>query len=476
MKKHLRFLVVGIMMLTCSMSFAQAYKTLSFPDDRKEEVSSYEKEWTAKIGEDTWIIQNFNNNSYKNDWAFIKCGRKSNASVASVTTAFVMDKAIEKVVINFGALKNADKINSIKLRVCSDLTCVTADEEIDVTKEAGEQIVTISSPAQNKVYQLVCDCEAAGTNGIIQLNSIAYYEKGSSVDEPAVPAIPAAKGDGTLENPFNCTAANLKALELASGEKSATTYYIKGKVASIKSAFSTQFGNVSLYLSEDGTEVGQFYVYRALYLENKKWNGEEPNVKAGDEIIVNGYLTNYNGTPETAQNDAYIYSINGQTKPNAPAVDISNTPETAYSVKKAIELIAAGEGLASEVYVQGVVTEVTEVSAQFGNATFNIGDAADGEALKAFRLKYLENSAFTEATADVLKVGDKVILKGKLVNYSGSNQIGNGYIYSHNGLTTGISVVNSEKQSSGKVYNLSGQEVDKNYKGLVIINGKVIRK
>ena len=59
MKKHLRFLVVGIMMLTCSMSFAQAYKTLSFPDDRKEEVSSYEKEWTAKIGEDTWIIQNF---------------------------------------------------------------------------------------------------------------------------------------------------------------------------------------------------------------------------------------------------------------------------------------------------------------------------------------------------------------------------------------------------------------------------------
>ena len=91
-------------------------------------------------------------------------------------------------------------------------------------------------------------------------------------------------------------------------------------------------------------------------------------------------------------------------------------------------------------------------------------------------MKYLENSAFTEATADVLKVGDKVILKGKLVNYSGSNQIGNGYIYSHNGLTTGISVVNSEKQSSGKVYNLSGQEVDKNYKGLVIINGKVIRK
>lgn len=474
MKKHLRFFVASIMMLTCSMSFAQAYKTLSFPDEGGEQISSYEKEWTAKIGDDTWTIQNFNNN--KGGWAFIKCGRKSDASVASVTTAFAIDKAIEKVVINFGALKSAEKINSIKLRVCSDMACEVVNEEIDVPKEAGEQTVKISSPAANKVYQLVCDCQAAGANGIIQLNSIAYYEKGSSVEEPEIPTIPSAKGDGTLENPFNCTAANMKALELASGEKSATTYYIKGKVASIKSAFSTQYGNVTLYLSEDGSEVGQFYVYRALYLENKKWGGEEPNVKAGDEIIVNGYLTNYNGTPETAQNESYIYSINGQTKPNAPAVDISNTPETAYSVQKAIELIAAGEGLGSEVYVQGVITEVTEVSAQYGNATFNIGDVADGEALKAFRLKYLENQAFTETTADVLRVGDKVILKGKLVNYNGSNQIGNGYIYSHNGITTGISDVNLEKQSSGKVYNLSGQEVDKNYKGLVIINGKVIRK
>ena len=243
MKKYLRFFVAGIMMLACSMSFAQAYKTLSFPDEGGEKVGSYTTVWTAKIGDDQWTIENFNNNNC--GWAFIKCGRKSDASVATVTTAFAMDKAIEKVVINFGALKNADKINSIKLRVCSDMACEVVNEEIDVPKEAGEHTVTISSPTPGKVYQLVCDCQVAGANGIIQLNSISYYEKGSSIDEPVEPTIPSAKGDGTLENPFNCTAANQKALELASGEKSATTYYIKGKVASIKSAFSTQYGNVS---------------------------------------------------------------------------------------------------------------------------------------------------------------------------------------------------------------------------------------
>lgn len=35
------------------------------------------------------------------------------------------------------------------------------------------------------------------------------------------------------------------------------------------------------------------------------------------------------------------------------SVDISNTPETAYSVAKAIELVNAGEGLSTQVYVKG---------------------------------------------------------------------------------------------------------------------------
>ena len=473
MKKHLRFFLASIMMLTCSMSFAQAYKTLSFPDDGGEKVGSYEKTWTAKIGNDTWTIENFNNNNRQ--WALIKCGRKLDPSVASIATDFAIDKAIEKVVVNFSNVKSADKIKSVKLLVASDDAYATVVETIDVTAAKGEQAITISSPAANRYYKLVFDCDVAGANGIIEVTSVSYYAKGSVVEEPETPEVPAATGDGTLANPFNCTAANEAALALGSGTTSEADYYIKGKVASIKSAFSTQYGDVTLYISDDGTSNGQFYVYRALYLENKKWNGEEPNVKVGDEIVVCGKLTNYNGTPETSQNAAYLYSINGKTKADAPAVDISNTPETAYSIQKAIELIAAGEGLGSEVYVEGVVKEVSEVSTQYGNATFVIGDGtAEGATLTAYRMKYLNNEKFTEETAKVLNVGDKVILKGKLMDYQGTNQISSGYVYSHTSSSTGISGVNAEKKADGKVYNFAGQEVSKNQKGFVIINGKKI--
>ena len=472
MRKHLRFFLASIMMLTCSMSFAQAYKTLTFPDEGGEKIGAYDKTWTAKIGNDTWTIENFNNNNW-NNWTYIKCGRKSAASVASIATDFAIDKAIEKVVVNFSSVTKADKINSVKLLVASDAAYSTVVETINVTAATGEQSITISSPAANRYYKLVFDCDVAGANGIIAVTSVSYYANGSVVEDPETPEVPAAKGDGTLANPFNCTAANNAALALGEGNTSEADYYIKGKVVSIKQAFSTQYGNVTLYLSDDGTVNGQFYVYRALYLGNKKWNGEEPNVQVGDEIIVCGKLANYNGTPETSQNKAYLYSINGKTEPDAPVVDISNTPETAYTVQKAAELILAGEGLGSEVYVKGVITEVSEVSTQYGNATFTITDGtAFSENLVAFRLYYLNNGKFTELNQDVLKVGDSVILKGKLVNYNDTYQIGDGYIYSHTSSSTGITNVNTENKAEGKVYNIAGQEVSKNQKGIIIINGK----
>lgn len=38
--------------------------------------------------------------------------------------------------------------------------------------------------------------------------------------------------------------------------------------------------------------------------------------------------------------------------------------------------------------------------------------------------------------------------------------------------TTGISSIEAENANSNKMYNLAGQRVDKNYKGIVIKDGK----
>ena len=159
-----------------------------------------------------------------------------------------------------------------------------------------------------------------------------------------------------------------------------------------------------------------------------------------------------------------------------PSVDISNTPETAYDVAKANELIAAGQGLETKVYVKGIITNIKEVSTQYGNASFYIGDGTEktDNDLMIYRSYTLENQKFTDENQ--IKEGDNVIMYGLLVDYNGTKEMKTCYIYSLNGVTTGISDVKAETITDGVVYNVAGQRVNKLSKGINIVNGKKIVK
>ena len=95
MNKILRISMIAVLALIANFSFGQAYKTLTFPDDNKATngIGAYDKTWTAKIGKDTWSIVNFNNNNWKDNWKWIKCGGKKAALVGTITTDFAIDKA-----------------------------------------------------------------------------------------------------------------------------------------------------------------------------------------------------------------------------------------------------------------------------------------------------------------------------------------------------------------------------------------------
>lgn len=148
------------------------------------------------------------------------------------------------------------------------------------------------------------------------------------------------KGDGSKENPFNSVAANQMASKLASGEKTDKQYYIKGKVVSVKEAFSAQYGNASFYISDDGKEDNKFYVFRTLYLGNEKWTEGKTNVAVGDEVVVCGSLVNYMGnTPETVQGETYLVSL----KSNGGGTETPDTPGD--DIKGDFEYVVANCGL-----------------------------------------------------------------------------------------------------------------------------------
>lgn len=145
-----------------------------------------------------------------------------------------------------------------------------------------------------------------GNAYLYSLNGVTEDAGGETPDVPQGEA----KGSGTLDDPYNSVAANAYASSLASGETSANKVYIKGVVSSIREEYGTQYGNATFYISDDGTSNNQFYVFRALYLNNEKYTEGKEQLHVGDEVVVYGSVTNYMGnTPETVQGDAYLYSL-----------------------------------------------------------------------------------------------------------------------------------------------------------------------
>jgi len=267
----------------------------------------------------------------------------------------------------------------------------------------------------------------------------------SNNDEPAVVVEPS--GSGTKEDPFNVAAIIDEAEKLAEGESSSTTYYFKGIVKTIKEEYSSNYGNGTFYIADASNASEEFYVYRALYLGNKKFTDSDTQIKEGDEVIICGTITNYNGTLETAQNGAYLYSLNGVTaggdSGSIGTPSGEGTLASPYNVAAALQYtnaLAANVESDKDIYIKGIVTEVkNEYDTTYGNGTFYISDdATASNQFYVFRALYLGNVKYTDGTQP--KVGDEVIICGKVTNYYGNTPetvANKAYLYSLNGNTGG---------------------------------------
>ena len=228
-------------------------------------------------------------------------------------------------------------------------------------------------------------------------------------------------GTGTETDPYNVAAANQVGATLSAGE-STETVYIRGIVSRIDE-IDPSYGNATYCISDDGTPNNQFLVYRGYSLGGEKFTSVD-ELKVGDEVIVKGTITNYNGTIELNQRNE-IYSLNGVIA-GGETGEGDGTEANPYSASQALEMIANGENNPdAEVYIKGKVSQIKEVSAQFGNATYWISDDGSTETqLYVFRGKYLNGEKFT--SEDQLKVGDEVVILGKLTTFNDDPQVGTG--------------------------------------------------
>ena len=256
------------------------------------------------------------------------------------------------------------------------------------------------------------------------------------------------KGTGTAADPFNSIAAINYCKTLEAGVESDKEVYIKGKVVSIKEQFSTNFGNGSFYIADDESSE-KFYIFRSLYLGNKKWTASDPELKEGDEVVVCAKVMNYMGnTPETVANKTYLVSLNGKTADGSGSGDITGTakgdgsaanPFNSVAAQKYTAALESGVVSDKEFYIKGKVQSIKEqFSTPHGNGSFYIADDANSTQFYIFRIYYFGGEKWKEGDM-TLKEGDEIVVCAKLVNYMGNTPETNqgGKLISVNGKTSG---------------------------------------
>ena len=171
---------------------------------------------------------------------------------------------------------------------------------------------------------------------------------------------------------------------------------------------------------------------------------------------------------------------------------IENTEETAYTVAKAFELIDAGEALSETVFVKGIVSQVDSYNETYKSITYWISDdGTTDKQLQVYSGKGLEGADF--ASIDDVKVGAKVIIKGKIKKYNTTYEFdkNNELVkYEAPGATTTykITITNTEhgnitldkyEAAAGEKVSVIGMKVDDGYEmnepTIVAANGEVVK-
>lgn len=332
---------------------------------------------------------------------------------------------------------------------------------------------------------------------------------------------PKLTGAGTEANPY--TVADVVALNNA-GLLPTDEVYVKGIISKVGD-FNSKYGEVTYNISDDGTTTNQLDVYQGLGLNGDKFTAAT-DLQTGWTVVVKGKLKIFKSTLEFN----YGSKITSLTKPvtytKATLTGFAQSGNDYYATFSSDQVTF----FPNDVTVYGVVAENNQLTMTSGeenlftSGTVTIDDkevkgyyvpANTGVLINAidasvtyYTVTNKTVNAIEEgfnmlypATKAMSDLGDRYYFyKLAYDDYSAKTGLGfywgadNGAAFKaktngaylavpksstsaksgfrFDGTTTGVNTINAKTTTNDVIYNIQGQRVGANYKGLVIVNGK----
>ena len=184
---------------------------------------------------------------------------------------------------------------------------------------------------------------------------------------------------------------------------------------------ATSITNTDVFIGTEAGSLAASVTYNDANVEGATvtWSGNDDEVATIDAstgavtLVAAGTVTftaTYAGNSDYAEKTATYEMTVTNSDPNAPGTE--NNP---YKVS---EITAVEDG----VYVQGIISSITEVSTQYKNATYKISeDGTTTNEFTVFRGRYLDSADFT--SEDQISVGDSVVIYGNIGTYQEQLQL-----------------------------------------------------
>ena len=289
---------------------------------------------TPVIVEGTVMAVNGNSAVIGDETGYIFC-YKTNTYTDNAAMAVGDKTSVEGKLSAYGGFNQMNEAKAAKLGTVeftypeptimtgADLDSWITEPEIDYIQVRG--VLTISGNYYNVnvdgattaigsiVYPSDALKEQLSNGSTYDLTGFAMYVSGSKyvnivVTEAKLVGQEVEKKDiaNTPETAY--TVAEAHAIILDTDNDLSQTVYVKGKVSRMQ---SVKNNNAIYFISDDGTETDELEVYQGYGVGGEDIASDD-YLKAGDEVIVYGTLTDYNGTHEFNKGSK-IYSLNGIT-------------------------------------------------------------------------------------------------------------------------------------------------------------------